>query len=107
MRPLFIVTEFSFMTTYYYIFSIILLTIIIILIRSFILRRKNIPVQLFNEALKNENSGYFEEAVITYETALNEIKKIRFHGTLKNKIIDKIKVLRTILEYNNNHRLAR
>lgn len=100
-------TEISFMTTYYYIFSIILLTIIFILIRSFILRRKNIPVQLFNEALKNENSGYFEEAVITYETALNEIKKIRFHGTLKNKIIDKIKVLRTILEYNNNHRFIK
>ena len=95
------------MTTYYYIFSIMLLTIIFILIRSFILRKKNAPVRLFNEALKNENSGHFEEAVITYETALKEINKIRFHGTLKNKIIDKIKVLRTILEYNNNVRFTR
>jgi len=101
------VTENYFMTTYYYIFSIMLLTIIFILIRSFILRKKNAPVRLFNEALKNENSGHFEEAVITYETALKEINKIRFHGTLKNKIIDKIKVLRTILEYNNNVRFTR
>jgi hypothetical protein len=84
-----------------------LLAISFILIRSFILRRKNTPVQLYNEALKNENSGHFEEAVITYETALNEINKIRFHGTLKNKIIDKIKVLRTNLEYNNNLRFTR
>ncbi len=101
------VTENSFMTTYYYIFSIMLLTIIFLLIRSYILRRKNTPIQLYNEALKNENSGYFEEAVITYETALNEINKNRFHGTLKNKIIDKIKVLRTTLEYNNNLRFTR
>jgi hypothetical protein len=84
-----------------------LLAISFILIRSFILRRKNIPVRLFNEALRNENSGHFEEAVMTYETALNEINKIRFHGTLKNKIIDKIKVLRTNLEYNNNLRFTR
>jgi outer membrane protein assembly factor BamD (BamD/ComL family) len=90
------------MTYYYYILSIMLLTLIFLLIRSVILRRKNAPVRLYHEALKNENSGDFEEAVVTYEKALEEIKKIRFHSTLKNKIAEKIKVLHTLLEYKNN-----
>lgn len=84
-----------------------LLLLIIFLIRSFILRGKNIPIQLFNEAIKNENNGYFEVALDNYESALSEVKKIRFHSNLKNKIIEKIKVLHTILEYKNNLWLTR
>lgn len=84
-----------------------ILSVIILLIRSFILRRKNIPVDLFVEALRNENSGYFEEAVINYETALNEFKKNRSHSNLKNKIIEKLKVLRTVIEYKNKFRFGR
>ena len=49
------------------------------------------------EAQKNENDGHFEEAVITYESALDEVKKFRFHGNLKNKIIGKLKVLNTAM----------
>jgi hypothetical protein len=75
---------------------------IILSICFLVLRKKNIPVKLFVEALRNENNGYFEEAVITYETALNEVNKIRFHGTLKNKIIAKLKLLRTVIEYKNS-----
>ena len=62
-------------------------------------QEKNLPVELFVEGLKYENSGYFEEAILTYENALTEIKKDRFHGNLKNKIIQKLKVLHTIIEY--------
>ena len=95
------------MLFYYFILLSMLLTLIIFLTRSFILREKNIPVQLFNQAIKNENNGSFEAALITYENALNEVKKIRFHNNLKNKIIDKIKVLHTIIDYKNNFRLTR
>ena len=95
------------MLFYYFILLSMLLTLIIFLTRSFILRGKNIPVQLFNQAIKNENNGSFEAALITYENALNEVKKIRFHNNLKNKIIDKIKVLHTIIDYKNNFRLTR
>jgi len=84
-----------------------LLTILFFLTRYFILGGKNISVQLFNEAIRNENNGCFEAALVTYETALNEVKKIRFHSNLKNKIIEKIKVLHTILEYKNNFRFNR
>jgi hypothetical protein len=74
----------------------------ILLVRSFILRKRNIPVELFVEGLKNENSGHFEAAVITYETALDEIKKIRFHNDLKNTIIKKLKLLHAVIDYKNN-----
>jgi hypothetical protein len=69
--------------------------------------KKNIPVELFVEAIRNENNGHFEQAVITYETTLDKVNKIRFHCTLKNKIIEKLKLLQTIFEYNNNLHFVR
>jgi len=91
----------------YYLFLFIGFSIIFLVVRSLVLRKKNISVELFNKALKNENSGHFEEAVVTYESALNEVKKIRFHGNLKNKIVEKLKVLHTLIEYNNGIRFIR
>lgn len=96
------------MQSYYYFFSLMVLSIVFLLIRFFVLRRRNIPVELFVEALRNENSGQFEAAVVTYENALQEVKKIRFHDTnLKKRIIDKLKLLHTIIEYKNNLRITR
>ena len=91
-----------YMPLYYYFFLFILLSIIFLVFRSLFLRKKNISVELFFKALRDENSGHFEEAVITYESALNEVKKIRFHSNLKNKIIAKLKVLHTYIEYKND-----
>jgi hypothetical protein len=72
------------------------------------LRKKNIPAELFLEALRNENSGNFEEAVVTYENALNEVNKTRFHGgSLKTRITEKLKVLRTIIDYENSQHIIR
>ena len=79
------------MPFYYYIFFVIVLSIVFLIIRSLVLRRKNIPVQLYVTALHNENNGNFEEALAAYESALNEVKKIRFHSRLKHKIIEIIK----------------
>jgi len=95
------------MPFYFYPFLLIVLTIIFFVIRFLILRRKNISVELFHTALKNENSGYYEEAVVNYENALNEVNKIRFHGSLKNKIVEKLKLLHTLIEYNNSNRIKR
>jgi hypothetical protein len=65
-------------------------------------------VELFVQALRNENSGQFEAAVTTYENALNEVKKVMFHdNNLKKRIIDKLKVLHTIIEYKNSLRVTR
>ncbi len=84
------------------------LSLIILLSGSFILRERNIPVELFAEALKNENSGNFEAALIAYENALNEVKKNRFYSSsMKNKIVEKLKVLNTVIAYKNNSHFGR
>jgi hypothetical protein len=90
------------MPFYYYIFLLMLLSVMVTMIRAGYLRRKNVPVELFIEALRNENKGQFEKAVVVYENALAEFKKIRFHGDLKNKIVEKIKLLHTVIEYQKN-----
>jgi len=76
-------------------------------ISSILVKKKDLPVRLFIEAQKTENDGHFEEAVITYESALDEVNKLRFHSSLKNKIIDKLKVLHTTIEYKNNFHFVR
>jgi len=95
------------MPFYYYIYLIILSTIIIFLACSFLWRKKDISAGLYSEALKDENSGHYEEAVIIYESALDEVKKVRFHKELKNKIIEKLKVLHLFIEYQNSFHLSR
>jgi hypothetical protein len=95
------------MPVHYYILVIIVLSIAFLIIRSWVLQRKNIPVELFVKALQNENSGNFDQALISYESALEEVNKIRFHGNFKNKIIEKIKLLHTLIEYRNSFHLIR
>lgn len=92
------------MPFYYYFFIFIVFSIIFLAIRSIVLRKKNISIELFSKALKNENNGQYEEAVATYKIALNEVKKLRYHSRLKLKIIEKIKLLHTLIEYKNSHR---
>jgi hypothetical protein len=90
------------MTTIAVFAVIIMLPLIIYLFRRFALLKKNMPGELFAEALRNENSGNFETAIVTYERALNEFKKARFRDSiLKDKIIEKLKVLNTVVEYKN------
>jgi hypothetical protein len=71
----------------------------IILIRFFSLSKKGLPGRLFAEALRDENSGNFEKAVINYRTALEAANNKRFHSNLKDKINEKLKVLHTVIEY--------
>ena len=76
------------------------------IISSFFLKKNDLPVELFVEGLKNENDGHFDEAIINYENALSEVKKHRIHSNLKNRIIQKLKVLHTIIEYRKNFQLT-
>lgn len=60
------------------------------------------PVKLFNEAVRLENSGDFATALVNYENALNAVKKNRFRSNyLKNRINEKLKLLHTVIEYKN------
>jgi len=95
------------MPFYYYILFFIGLSIIILVLRFAVSSKEKISINLFNEALKNENNGLYELAVTNYESALSEVKKTRFHSTFKNKIVEKLKVLHTLIEYNNSVRIIR
>jgi hypothetical protein len=77
------------------------------IISSLFLKKKDLPVELFVEGLRYENNGHFYEAIINYENALSEVKKNVFHDDLKNKIIQKLKVLHTIIEYQKNFGFTR
>ena len=77
------------------------------IISSLFLKKKNLPVELFIEGLKYENDGHFDEAIMNYKNALLEAKKNRFQEDLENKIIQKLKVLNTIIEYQRNFGFAR
>ena len=90
------------MNFFQYLPFIMIALLITSVISSLFLKKKNLPVELFSEGLKYENDGHFDEAIINYENALSEVKKNRFHRDLKNKIIQKLKVLYTISEYQKN-----
>ena len=80
----------------------------LLMILPFIIRKRSISVELFIEALRNENKGDFEAATVAYENALIEEKRTRFSSNdLKNKIIDKLKVLHNMIEYKNNISIIR
>lgn len=95
------------MSFYSYMIFLMLLLLLILSIRSYFLRKRNISYGLFIEALKNENSGHLEEAVTTYESALKEVEKTSFHSNFKDKITGKIKLLHTIIDYQNNLHFSR
>lgn len=87
---------------------ILLPLVVIYLFRRFVPKENNVTVELFAEALRNENSGYFESAIATYERALKTVKKNRYHGSsLKSEIIAKLKTLNTVIEYKNGFHFGR
>ena len=95
------------MPFYFYLFTAAGLLMILALIRFFMLRKQHAGVNLFAEAIKNENSGNFEEAIIAYNNALTVVKKNKFHNDLENKITEKLKILNSTIAYNKSFRLTR
>jgi len=95
------------MTLFQYLPFIMIALLIASIISSFFLKKKGLPVELFIEGLRYENNGHFNEAITNYQNALSEAKKNRFQEDLENKIIQKLKVLNTIIEYQRNFGFAR
>jgi ferric iron reductase protein FhuF len=87
------------MGNYYILLLIIPAAILFLLARHFIGKSKGNAVSLFKAALKEENTGRFEAAIIQYELALQEAEKKGFDKSLRLLISEKLKVLHTITEY--------
>ncbi len=79
-----------------------MLVLMILFIRSLLSRQTAIGAKLFCAALKNENSGHYEEAIVDYEKALIEAKKTRYNKMQQNKIVEKISLLHTVIQYQNS-----
>ena len=79
----------------------------IILVIVILYRRKNSHTELYSEGLHNENNGDYDLALHNYEEALNEMKKAKPDNRFYNKITQKIKILRTLVEYEKNFRNGR
>jgi hypothetical protein len=84
------------------IIAVVVLLLIIFLVLLFIYKKQNVPARSFSAALKNENNGDFKEALVHYEIALTEVKKTKRNNSLRIKIIEKIKVLHTVVQYEKN-----
>jgi hypothetical protein len=59
-------------------------------------------MDLYCEGLRNENNGSYQLALYNYENALNEIRKLRRNSKFGRKIADRIRIIRTTMEYENN-----
>jgi hypothetical protein len=95
------------MPVYYFIYLIILLGSSFLLVRYFILRKKSLAMLLFVDAARYENNGNYQEATNTYENALCQVKKSKFHGGLKIKIMEKLKLMQTIKTYTKDQAFVR
>jgi len=91
----------------YLVYLILLLSASFLLLRYFIQKRFSSTTQLYNKALRVENLGNYEEALLSYENALKEVKKFKFNRRLENKIVDKISVLRTTSDYLASQKFVR
>jgi hypothetical protein len=95
------------MPAYYILYLVIFLGILFLLVRYLFLRKTSLSSQLYSKAIKAENEGLYDEAVISYENALSEIKKNRFHRNLKIKIYEKLKILHTLRTYKKDQGFIR
>src|ERR1700737_2005733 len=68
----------------------------------FVFHKKNSHTELFSEGVRNENEGHYNLALHNYEDALSEIRKLNIHNKFGKKIAQRIKILRTTIEYEKN-----
>jgi flagellar biosynthesis/type III secretory pathway M-ring protein FliF/YscJ len=85
-----------------YIGLLIILLLVAVTVAILFRRKKYSYTALYAEGVKNENNGRFVAALQNYSTVLAEIKNYRFHQEMKEQLTDKIKVLRSAIEYESH-----
>lgn len=87
---------------------LILFLIILVLIAVFVtLYKENSHTELYSEGVQNENDGHYNLAMQNYEDALSEIRKLRLGKKFGIKIAQRIKILRTTIDYEKHFRITR
>ncbi|MDP4149534.1 MAG: hypothetical protein Q8927_13140 [Bacteroidota bacterium] len=70
----------------------------------YIFYKKSGHTELYCEGVRNENDGEYHLALGNYEDALSEIRKLNINDKFGEKIAERIKILRTTMEYERNFR---
>jgi len=83
-------------------FVFIVLLIIASSIGILFYRKKYTYTAPYAEAIKKENDGCFAEALENYNSALAEVKKYKFHEKMEHQLVQKIKVLKSTIEYESH-----
>jgi hypothetical protein len=87
------------MNSYYSFLLVLPAALLFLLVRYALGKKDSTAVSLYKAALKEENTGRFEAAIIQYELALQEAGKNGFDKSLILLINEKLKVLHTITKY--------
>jgi hypothetical protein len=90
------------MSSSFYFFLFVALIILGLFIIFIIQHRKKSRAGLYCEGIRNENDGRYNLAIHNYEEALDEIRSPRMKRSLIKKITGRIKILRTMIEYEKN-----
>jgi hypothetical protein len=102
-RPIFTKVHSNFKTSYMFIAIVVIIAVAITsILVGRLYQKRNTRTGTFSLALYNENIGDYEEALTKYEAALAEIKKTKRNQTFRSIILDKIKVLHTVVQYEKN-----
>ncbi len=83
--------------------SVLIVLIVMAFAAVFLFRSKKYTYSaLYDEGIKNENNGFFTAALENYNNALIEIEKYKFHEKMKEQVIQKIKVIKSTIEYESH-----
>jgi hypothetical protein len=89
---------------------LLLFIMLIVLFFSIVLisyYKKNGHTELYREGARNENEGHYKLALQNYEDALTEIRKLKLDNKFGEKIVQRIKILRTLIDYEKNFETGR
>jgi hypothetical protein len=85
----------------------IALVVVAVAVLLFAQYKKNSHTELYKEGVRHENEGEYKKALQNFEDALSEIRKLNTDNKFGNKISDRIKILRTIIEYEKSFQAGR
>ena len=94
------------MIIFYTILSAIILSILLYIVRTVIKKKRQTSFSLYVKALKDENSGNLDAALANYKSAYAEATKTRFQENMKERILNKMKVLHSMKGYNKQFQLT-
>src|SRR5580693_9236907 len=94
------------MSSSQYLLLFVIMIVLALVVAVVVLFSRNSHTDLYSEGLRNENDGQYNKALQNYEEALNEIRKLKLDNKFGEKITQRIKILRTTIDYEKNFHIG-